>query len=111
MGDAVPVTTPDDATVELPRTRARSGFWRETSGALAIGLAGLAVVVLALQVIAWVRGLPGPGIAVLLGHFATAAAALLAQHFADRKTGPQAALSILIVAIATGTAIWFFWWA
>ncbi|GAA3063690.1 hypothetical protein Aglo01_54220 [Actinokineospora globicatena] len=103
--------SPDDATVELPRTRARSGFWRETSGALAIGLTGLATIVLALQVIAWIRGLPGPGIGVLLGHFATAAAALAAQHFADRRQGPQAALAVLLVAISTGIAIWFFWWA
>ncbi|GAA2972078.1 hypothetical protein GCM10010483_15290 [Actinokineospora diospyrosa] len=109
-----PVTRPDDATVELPRTPAepvRSGFWREVSGALAVGLSGLALIVLVLQVIAWVRGVPGPGIGVVLGHFATAAVGVVAQRFADRRRGPEAALAVVVVAIATGVAIWFFWWA
>ncbi|MBM7772099.1 hypothetical protein JOD54_002303 [Actinokineospora baliensis] len=109
-----PQTRPDDVTVELPRTpaeRVRSGFWRELSGALAVGLSGLALVVLVLQVIAWTRGVPGPGIGVVLGHFAAAGAALVAQRFADRRRGPEAALAVVVVAIATGVAIWFFWWA
>jgi hypothetical protein len=38
---------------------APSGFWREICGALAIGVAALAGVVLVLQVVAWFRGLPG----------------------------------------------------
>ncbi|PPK70098.1 hypothetical protein V5P93_001024 [Actinokineospora auranticolor] len=121
---------PDDevTTVELPRVRQagddavperaepeqrrpRSGFWREICGALAIGLCVLALIVLVLQVVAWSKGVPGPGVGVLLGHFAMAAVAVLAQWFADRRRGPEAALAMLVVGIATGVAIWFFWWA
>ncbi|GGS12943.1 MULTISPECIES: hypothetical protein [Actinokineospora] len=120
MSDAVGVTgpterlpKPDDPTVELPRARARPGGpWRDLSGALAVGLCGLALVVLALQVYAWTQpDVPGPGVGVLLGHIAAAVAAVVAQRFADRLRGPQAALAMVLVAVACGAAFWYFWWA
>ncbi|WP_444827736.1 hypothetical protein [Actinokineospora sp.] len=127
QGDAVPGPTErlpvgdrsieDLTTVELPRPEPipaaprRSGFWRELSGALAIGLCVLALVVLGMQVFAGAQGMPGPGIGVVLGHFGAAVAAVVAQRFADRRRGPEAALAIVLVGIATGIAIWFFWWA
>lgn len=121
MGDAVDVTGPterlptaDETTVELPKpvSRRPGGPWRELTGAIAIGLCGLALVVLALQVFAWTQpDVPGPGVLVLLGHVGAAVAAVVAQRFADRTRGPQAALAMLLVAIACGVAIWYFWWA
>ncbi|MFC5287333.1 hypothetical protein ACFPM7_09750 [Actinokineospora guangxiensis] len=113
----------DATTVELPSARTRpaedapapprpGGPWRDLTGAVAIGLCGLAVVVLGLQVFAWTQpDVPGPGLWVLLGHFGAAAAAVVAQRVADRRRGPQAALAMLMVAIACGVAIWYFWWA
>ncbi|WP_245572536.1 hypothetical protein [Actinokineospora enzanensis] len=111
----------DEVTEELPQVRdaeadavpasTRSGFWRELSGALAVGLCVLALGVLGFQVVAWFRGIPGPGVGVLLGHVVLATVAVLAQRFADRRRGPEAALAVLFVCIATGVAIWFFWWA
>ncbi|WP_245614111.1 hypothetical protein [Actinokineospora inagensis] len=129
MTDPAPPTEPihgtrdhdpaNDVTAEIPRTppagdaepARRSGFWRELSGSLALGLCALAVVVLGLQIVGWVRGLPGPGVGVLLGHLGAAVVAVLAQRFADRGRGPQTALAGLVVAIAVGVVIWFFWWA
>ncbi|WP_091450542.1 hypothetical protein [Actinokineospora iranica] len=106
-----PRITAADVADTAPRTGSGAGFLRELSGALAVGLCVLALAVLALQIIATTKGMPGPGIAVLIGHVTAAVAAVVAQRFADRKTGPEAALAVLLVAIATGAAIWFFWWA
>ncbi len=103
-----PTPQPHPPVDPAPR---RSGFWRELSGALAVGLGVLALVVLGLQVVAWFQGVPGPGLGVVIGHVLTAVAALVAQRFADRRTGPETALAVVLVGIATGIAIWFFWWA
>jgi ferric-dicitrate binding protein FerR (iron transport regulator) len=97
---------------QAPVQRRPGGPWRELTGAITIGLCGLAVVVLGLQVFAWTQpDVPGPGPWVVLGHFGTALAAVLAQRVADRRRGPQAALAMLLVLIACGVAIWYFWWA
>lgn len=120
MGDAVDVTGPterlpsaEETTVELPRQATRpGGLWRDLTGAIAIGLCGLAVAVLGLQIFAWTQpDVPGPGVVVLLGHFGAAIAAVVAQRQADRTRGTQAALAMLLVGIACGLAIWYFWWA
>ncbi|MGW5054199.1 hypothetical protein [Actinokineospora sp. NPDC004072] len=120
MGDAGGVTgpterlpRPDDTTAELPRQRERPGGpVREVSGALAIGVCGLALLVLGLQVYAWTQpDVPGPGLVALLGHVGAAVVAVLAQRVADRRRGPQAALAVLVVAIAACAALWYFWWA
>ena len=105
--------TADETTVELPRQPTRPGGpWRDLTGAIAIGLCGLALAVLGLQVFAWTQpDVPGPGLWVVLGHFGLAVAAVVAQRHADRVRGPQAALAMLLVAIACGVAIWYFWWA
>ena len=62
----------DVTTVEFPRVpadpeplapaEARSGFWRELTGALALGLCLLALVVLGVQVLDWTQGMPGAGV-------------------------------------------------
>jgi len=93
------------------RGRARSGFWAELSGALAVGLAVLACVVLGFQIIAWVRGFPGPGLPTVAGHIVAAGLALLTQRFADRRSGWQAAAAVLGVMAVSAVALWLFWWA
>lgn len=89
----------------------RTGFWREISGAVAIGLAALAVVVLGLQLVAWARGQPGPGLATVAGHLIAAAVAVLASRLADHRHGWPAAAAVLGVLVVTGGTLWIFWWA
>jgi ferric-dicitrate binding protein FerR (iron transport regulator) len=104
----LPDVAAEPEQAEQPR---RSGFWREASGALALGLVALAVVVLAFQVFAWVRGTPGPGIFTVVAHWGAAALAVLAQRIVDRSSGRRQALAVLTVAVAAGATLWLFWWA
>lgn len=99
--------------VEPPASgrRTRSGFWAELSGALALGLAVLAGVVLVFQILAWAQGMPGPGALTVVGHLVAAGLALLAQRFADRRRGWQGAVAVLAVVAVSATALWLFWWA
>jgi hypothetical protein len=105
-------------TVELPVTppasaapRHRGGLWRELSGALAVGMSVLAVVVVVFQVLAFVRHVPGPGVLTVVGHIAAAVLAVFVQRFADRRSGWGAALAVLGVVAVSSAALWFFWWA
>ncbi|HEX2130565.1 MAG TPA: hypothetical protein VHH15_03330 [Actinophytocola sp.] len=91
--------------------RPRGGFGRELAGALAVGLSVLAVVIVVFQVLAWVRGVPGPGLAMVLGHLGAAVLAVLVQRVADRTTGAVATLAALGVVAITATTMWFLWWA
>lgn len=106
----------DVTTVEMPlphtnTPRPRGGPWRELSGALAIGMSVLAVIVIVFQVLAWARDMPGPGAWPVVGHILAAVLAVLAQRFADRLTGWAAAAAVLAVVAVAGTALWLFWWA
>lgn len=111
--DTVELPTASGATtIDLSRPRpGRGGPWRELSGALALGISVLAVVVMVFQVLAWVRDMPGPGIGMVAGHVAAAVLAVVAQRFADRGAGWVAAASTLAVAAVSGATLWFFWWA
>jgi hypothetical protein len=91
--------------------RHRGGVWRELSGALAVGMSVLAVVVIVFQVLAWGGDMPGPGAWPIVGHLAAAALAVVVQRFADRLSGWAAALAVLGVVAVTGAALWLFWWA
>ncbi len=105
---------PNGATEPLGtrgRARSRSGFWAELSGALAIGLAALAAVVLVFQIVAWAQGIPGPGLLTVAGHVVAAGLALLAQRFADRRGGWRGAAAVLGVLTVSAVALWLFWWA
>jgi hypothetical protein len=94
-----------------PPPRHRGGLWRELSGALAVGMSVLAVVVIVFQVLAWGRDMPGPGVWTVLGHVVAAALAVFVQRFADRLAGWAAALAVLGVVAVSGVALWLFWWA
>lgn len=110
MPEPVP-TMATPATEARPARSRRGGFWREISGAVALGVAALAVVVLALQVVAWLRGVPGPGLGALGAHIAAAVVAGLVQRVADRRGGWVRAAAVLGVLVLTGTVLWLFWWA
>jgi hypothetical protein len=111
------VTGSTEETAELimdptpPAPRKRSRFWPELSGALAVGLVVLAVVVLGFQVLAWMQGMPGPGLLTVTGHFGAAALALLIQRFADRMPGWPRTASVFGVLGIAGLTLWIFWWA
>jgi hypothetical protein len=96
---------------EPPPERRRSRFWPEVSGALAIGLCVLAVVVLGFQVVAWVRDTPGPGLPTVGGHVLAAAVAVVVQRFADRLRGWRGAAAVGAVLVVAAVTLWIFWWA
>jgi hypothetical protein len=104
----VPPTEPL-ARPELVRGRAR--FWPEVSGALALGLCVLAAAVLGLQIVAWLRGVPGPGPLAVGGQLAAAGLAVLIQRSADRLSGWTRAAAVFAVLAIAGLTLWFFWWA
>lgn len=109
-------TSPSAVTMDLPtgpasRRRTRGGLWRELSGALAVGISVLAVVVVVFQVLAWVRDMPGPGATMVAGHLVAAVLAVVVQRFADRYSGWLAAVATLGVLAITGATLWLFWWA
>ncbi|MBP2320707.1 hypothetical protein JOF56_001092 [Kibdelosporangium banguiense] len=91
-----------------PRKRGR--FWREVAGALAVGTVLLATAVLVLQVVAWVNGMPGLGIVVLLGHLGGAALAVAAQRIVDRRGGRPALLAGLGLGVTVVAILVLFWW-
>jgi hypothetical protein len=67
--------------------------------------------VLALQVIAWLRGTPGPGLGAVGGHMLAAVLAVLTQRLADRRSGWSRAASVLAVLVIVGLTLWLFWWS
>ncbi len=111
MSESETIELPSDLQPPDPPVRRRSGFWREASGALALGLCVLAAVVLGFQIVAWFRGTPGPGFLTVAGHLAAAGLALLAQWYADRRRGWPGTAAIAAVFVIGALALWLFWWA
>ncbi len=113
MTESETVELPSDVPPPEPRPapRKRSGFWREASGALALGLCVLAAVVLGFQIVAWIRGTPGPGAVSVFGHVLAAGIAVVAQWFADRRDGWQRTAATVAVFVVGAVALWMFWWA
>lgn len=97
-------------TVELATTR-RRGFWRELSGSLAAGVVVLAAVVLVMQVVSWIRNVPGLGGWVLAGHVVGAVLAVLAQRQVDRRTGRGALVAGLALGAVVAGVLVLFWWS
>jgi hypothetical protein len=104
-------TTPAPAEPATEPRRGRPRFWAEISGALAVGLGALAAVVVVLQILAWIGGLPGPGLLTVAGHLVAAGLAVLAQRFADRHRGWPGMLAVLAVLVVTTVTLWLYWWA
>ncbi len=83
---------------------------RGLSGALAVGLV---VLTLVLAVAQWLSGpvtVSGPGTGQLVGHGAGALIALLLQRAADRSRGGRAVAASLAVLSVVGAVLWFWWW-
>ncbi|WP_242579223.1 hypothetical protein [Amycolatopsis sp. 195334CR] len=104
----VPDATEPHAVPTGPRPRR---WWRGLTGAFAAGMAMLALAEVVIQVYALFVDSPGPGLPSLLGHFAAAAAVVVAQRLADRLIGPRAAACGVAVVVLTFGTLWFFWWA
>ena len=109
MTESETVELPSDS--QEPAPRKRSGFWREASGALALGLCVLAALVLGFQIVAWLRGTPGPGAISVVGHGIAAGIAVGAQWFADRRRDWVSRVAIAGVFVVSAVALWMFWWA
>jgi hypothetical protein len=99
------------AMSDQPAPARRLGFWRELSGALAVGIAVLAAVVVVFQILAWVGDMPGPGLPMVTGHLLAAALALFVQRSADRLGGWRGAITAGCVLAVAGVTLWVFWWA
>jgi hypothetical protein len=100
----------DGKTVELPTAR-KHVFWRELAGAAAAGVVLLAAVVLVLETISWIRGLPGLGTIVLIGHLVGAVLAVIAQRQLDRRRGRPALLAGLGLGVVVAAVLILFWWS
>ena len=93
---------------------------REVSGALAVGLVVLTLVLAAAQWLSgqWLSGqwlggpatVSGPGTGALIGHGAGALLALLLQRAADRSRGGRAVAASLAVLSVVAAVLWIWWW-
>ena len=95
-------------TVTRPRSRS---LLRGLSGVLVGGLVALALVLLAGWFYADRTGLPGPGLAVLVGHGIAAVAAVVAQVWVDRRrdrTGTLGATVLAVLVVGGLTLTWLF---
>ncbi|MFF0147156.1 hypothetical protein ATK36_2334 [Amycolatopsis sulphurea] len=118
-GDAATGVGPGSISGALPdadgspgagQGKPRGRWWRGFTGSVAAGMAALAVGVLAVWVVCWVTGAPGPGVPMLAGHPVAAVAGLALQRVADRRNGRIAGLAgggVLVVAVV---ALLVFWW-
>ena len=95
-----------------PVTRPRSrSLARGLSGVLVGGLVALALVLLAGWFYADRTDLPGPGLAVLVGHGVAAVLAVIAQVWVDRRrdrTGTLAAVALAALIVGGLTLIWLY---
>ncbi|MFD6067248.1 MULTISPECIES: hypothetical protein [Amycolatopsis] len=94
-----------------PKTPENGRFWRGLTGALAAGMAVLAVCVVAIASLCLVTGAPGPGLLMLIGHPVAAVVALLAQRVADSRNGRVAGYAGLLVVVSVSAALSLFWWS
>jgi hypothetical protein len=95
-------------TVTRPRSRS---LLRGLSGVLVGGLVALALVLLAGWFYADRTGLPGPGLAVLVGHGVAAVVAVVAQVWVDHRrdrTGTLAAAALAALVVGGLTLVWLF---
>ncbi|MDG3012522.1 hypothetical protein G4X40_20495 [Rhodococcus sp. D2-41] len=83
---------------------------RACSGAVAVGVVVLALVVVVTAVLGARRHFPGPGAESLTVHVLAAVAVLVAQHYADRRRGLLAVAAALVVPVIAGAVLWTQWW-
>ena len=83
---------------------------RGISGALAVGLVVLTLVLAGAQWLSGPATVPGPGAGTLAGHGAGALITLLLQRTADRSRGERAVAASLAVLSVAAAVLWFWWW-
>lgn len=83
---------------------------RGLTGSLAAGLVVLAVTLVGVQIWADAHGKPGPGLGVVIGHFAPAAVAVALQALADRRRDLVGGVSALGVGISVLATLTYWWW-
>lgn len=98
---------PDDVSQDAAGGRLVRGL----AGALAAGLAALAVVLLGAEVLASNIGVRGPGGLVLVGHLLAAVLAVGAAVIADRVRGALAVIAFVGVLVIAASTLWAFWLA
>jgi hypothetical protein len=103
-------TTLDQFVPEPTRKRGGEDVLRGFSGALAMALVILALVVIGASALAVWRHYPGPGAVELGGHAVAATLAVFSQRFADRHRGSRSALAALGVIAVAGATLWLWWW-
>lgn len=83
---------------------------RGISGIVAGGVVALALLVVAVGLVGWVRDFPGPGGAAMVWHIAAAAVVLFAQRRVDRGRGAAGVgAAVLVVGVAVAL-LWTQWW-
>jgi predicted lipid-binding transport protein (Tim44 family) len=107
-GPRRPESVPVRQESAAPQRKGR--FWRELAGALTAGTVLLAAAVLVLQVVAWINGMPGLGVFVLVGHIVGAVLVIATQRIVDRRTGRPALLAGLGLGLTIGAILVLFWW-
>ncbi|SDN08276.1 hypothetical protein SAMN04489726_4815 [Allokutzneria albata] len=106
MGDAGAVSPAIGRRNSLVR-RLLSGV----AGSLAAGVALLAVAMVVAQVYAGMTGIPGPGIAEVIGHLVVAAVMVVLQQRSDHEPGRVGLAMVFGVYVIAGATLWFWWWS
>lgn len=94
------------------RAAPRAGwFWRGVAGALAVGLALLALALFGAEALASDLGVDGPGAVSAAAHAVAAAVCFAAVRIADRADRSVAAAAVGVVLLVSGATLWWFWWS
>jgi hypothetical protein len=98
-------------TMTEPMKRQRPSVLRGASGAVAVCVVLLFLLVLSSQIFFQLQGYPGFGWGAVAGHALAAAIAVWLQLVADRRRGGVSALASLAVLIDAAVTLWLFWWS
>lgn len=80
------------------------------SGAIAAGTVVLTLTVVGFEYLGDLRDFPGPGHTSLVAHVVVSLIVVIAQVWADRRSGARAALGAFVVLGAVGFLLWTQWW-
>ncbi|MCP3798565.1 hypothetical protein NLX83_04765 [Allokutzneria sp. A3M-2-11 16] len=81
------------------------------AGSLAAGMAVLALAMVIAQVYAGATGIPGPGVAEVVGHLVVAAVMVVLQQRSDHEPGRIGLAMIFGVYVIAAATLWFWWWS
>jgi len=98
-------------TMTEPMKRQRPSVLRGASGAVAVCVVLLFLLVLSSQIFFQLQGYPGFGWGAVAGHALAAVIAVWLQLVADRRRGGVSALASLAVVLDAAVTLWLFWWS